>query len=140
MLDPVELQLFPSCPSCLAWSSDGELAVAAGEYVQILVPLHVHPQKKSHSKAYPDTQNPHLKRREHIHAHPQRMDHRAGARQHLHQRRMADDDASATGVLLAWSRAVAQYGCRPGVVAAGAGEVSTVGAGRVDFEYGLVVL
>ncbi|KAL1966168.1 hypothetical protein VTN77DRAFT_4720 [Rasamsonia byssochlamydoides] len=38
MAEPVELQLFPSCYSCLAWSADGELAVAAGEYVHILTP------------------------------------------------------------------------------------------------------
>lgn len=37
MLDPVNLQLFPSCDDCLSWSADGELAVAAGEYVHILV-------------------------------------------------------------------------------------------------------
>lgn len=39
MLDPVNLQLFPSCDNCLSWSADGELAVAAGEYVHILVGL-----------------------------------------------------------------------------------------------------
>jgi hypothetical protein len=37
MLDPVEFQLSPSCYDCLAWSADGELAIAAGEYVHILV-------------------------------------------------------------------------------------------------------
>ena len=37
MLNPVELRLFPSCQDCLAWSADGELAVAGGEYVHILV-------------------------------------------------------------------------------------------------------
>lgn len=37
MLTPVELQLLPSCFEALSWSSDGELAVAAGEHVQILV-------------------------------------------------------------------------------------------------------
>ncbi|PKY01022.1 hypothetical protein P168DRAFT_334957 [Aspergillus campestris IBT 28561] len=34
----VELQLSPSCYNCLSWSADGELAMAAGEYVQILTP------------------------------------------------------------------------------------------------------
>ncbi|KAE8354040.1 transcription factor IIIC subunit delta N-term-domain-containing protein [Aspergillus coremiiformis] len=38
MLGPVELQLFPSCYNCMSWSADGEIAVAAGEYVQILTP------------------------------------------------------------------------------------------------------
>ncbi|KKA20249.1 Uncharacterized protein T310_5712 [Rasamsonia emersonii CBS 393.64] len=38
MAEPVELQLFPSCYSCLAWSADGELAVAAGENVHFLTP------------------------------------------------------------------------------------------------------
>lgn len=37
MLGPLELQLFPSCFNCISWSADGEIAVAAGEYVQILV-------------------------------------------------------------------------------------------------------
>ncbi|KAE8152830.1 transcription factor IIIC subunit delta N-term-domain-containing protein [Aspergillus avenaceus] len=38
MLAPTELQLFPSCYNCISWSSDGEVAIAAGEYVQILTP------------------------------------------------------------------------------------------------------
>lgn len=37
MLSPVTLRIFPSCYDCLSWSDDGELAVAAGEYVHILV-------------------------------------------------------------------------------------------------------
>lgn len=37
MLKPLELSLFPSCSEALAWSSEGELAIASGEYVQILV-------------------------------------------------------------------------------------------------------
>lgn len=37
MLNPFNLQLFPSCYNCLSWSADGELAVAAGEYLYILV-------------------------------------------------------------------------------------------------------
>ncbi|KAB8256324.1 transcription factor IIIC subunit delta N-term-domain-containing protein [Aspergillus pseudonomiae] len=40
MLGPLELQLFPSCFNCISWSADGEIAVAAGEYVQILTPRH----------------------------------------------------------------------------------------------------
>ncbi|KAJ5995973.1 hypothetical protein N7499_012114 [Penicillium canescens] len=38
MLDPVELSVFPSCTDAISWSSDGELAVAAGDYFQILTP------------------------------------------------------------------------------------------------------
>ncbi|PYH79222.1 hypothetical protein BO82DRAFT_340783 [Aspergillus uvarum CBS 121591] len=38
MLGPLELPLFPSCSDCLAWSADGELAIGAGEYVQVLTP------------------------------------------------------------------------------------------------------
>ncbi|PGH15226.1 hypothetical protein AJ79_02591 [Helicocarpus griseus UAMH5409] len=38
MLDPVELNLFPSCYDCLSWSSDGDLAVALGEHVHVLIP------------------------------------------------------------------------------------------------------
>ena len=33
----VELPIFPSKINCLAWSQEGDLAVAAGEYVYILV-------------------------------------------------------------------------------------------------------
>ncbi|KAE8133706.1 transcription factor IIIC subunit delta N-term-domain-containing protein [Aspergillus pseudotamarii] len=40
MLGPLELQLFPSCFNCISWSADGEIAVAAGEYVQVLTPKH----------------------------------------------------------------------------------------------------
>jgi hypothetical protein len=39
MLDPVELSVFPSCTDAISWSSDGELAVAAGDYFQILVSI-----------------------------------------------------------------------------------------------------
>ncbi|KAJ5087077.1 hypothetical protein NUU61_008384 [Penicillium alfredii] len=35
---PVEVSSSPSCHDALAWSSDGELAVATGEYVHILTP------------------------------------------------------------------------------------------------------
>lgn len=37
MLDPIELQVFPSSYDCISWSEDGDIAVAAGEYVHILV-------------------------------------------------------------------------------------------------------
>ena len=37
MLEPVELTTSPSCFNCVSWSSDGDLAVAGGEYVHILV-------------------------------------------------------------------------------------------------------
>ncbi|KAL4999981.1 transcription factor IIIC subunit delta N-term-domain-containing protein [Aspergillus recurvatus] len=38
MLEPLELQVFPSSYDCISWSEDGEIAVAAGEYVHILTP------------------------------------------------------------------------------------------------------
>ncbi|KAI9373447.1 transcription factor IIIC subunit delta N-term-domain-containing protein [Aspergillus egyptiacus] len=38
MIEPVELQVFPSGYDCISWSEDGEIAVATGEYVQILTP------------------------------------------------------------------------------------------------------
>ncbi|KAJ5758329.1 uncharacterized protein N7511_007023 [Penicillium nucicola] len=38
MLGSVELSVFPSCTDAISWSSDGELAVAAGDYFQILTP------------------------------------------------------------------------------------------------------
>lgn len=34
--ETVELQLRPSCVDCMKWSQDGDLAIAAGEYVHIL--------------------------------------------------------------------------------------------------------
>lgn len=37
MLNPVALSLSPSCHDAISWSPDGELAIAAGEYFQILV-------------------------------------------------------------------------------------------------------
>lgn len=37
MISPVESSVFPSCFSALAWSPDGELAVAGGDQVYILV-------------------------------------------------------------------------------------------------------
>ncbi|KAL4982319.1 transcription factor IIIC subunit delta N-term-domain-containing protein [Aspergillus falconensis] len=39
MLEPLELQVFPSSYDCISWSEDGEIAVAAGEYVHILTPI-----------------------------------------------------------------------------------------------------
>lgn len=36
---PVELPLTPSSPNCLAWSADGEIAIAAGEDVHLLVKI-----------------------------------------------------------------------------------------------------
>ncbi|KAL6238365.1 hypothetical protein BDW75DRAFT_227999 [Aspergillus navahoensis] len=38
MLEPLEVQVFPSSYDCISWSEDGEIAVAAGEYVHILTP------------------------------------------------------------------------------------------------------
>ncbi|KAJ5379689.1 uncharacterized protein N7496_002117 [Penicillium cataractarum] len=38
MPSPVDLAFSPSCFESLSWSADGDLAVAAGEYVQILTP------------------------------------------------------------------------------------------------------
>ncbi|KAL4911753.1 transcription factor IIIC subunit delta N-term-domain-containing protein [Aspergillus aurantiobrunneus] len=38
MLAPLELQVFPSSYNCISWSEDGEIAVAAGEYVHVLTP------------------------------------------------------------------------------------------------------
>ena len=37
-LDHIILNGWPSCTDCISWSSDGELAVATGEYVHILTP------------------------------------------------------------------------------------------------------
>jgi hypothetical protein len=37
-MEPVNLNCIPSCSNCLAWSSDGILAVAAGDYTNLLVP------------------------------------------------------------------------------------------------------
>ncbi|PLB49984.1 hypothetical protein P170DRAFT_463308 [Aspergillus steynii IBT 23096] len=57
MLDPVELQLFPSCLSCLAWSEDGELAVAAGENIQILTPKKTNEDTEAGSRRKPSAWN-----------------------------------------------------------------------------------
>ncbi|WEW62037.1 hypothetical protein PRK78_007537 [Emydomyces testavorans] len=38
MLDPVELNAYPSCCSCISWSADGELAITAGDSVYVLSP------------------------------------------------------------------------------------------------------
>jgi hypothetical protein len=37
MLKDVDLPFFPSNINALAWSWDGELAIAAGDYVHIMV-------------------------------------------------------------------------------------------------------
>lgn len=37
MLESVELNLTPSCLDCMSWSADGDLAVASGELVHVLV-------------------------------------------------------------------------------------------------------
>ena len=41
-MDPVTLDLSPSCHNCLAWSKDGILAIAAGDYTNLLVPKTAH--------------------------------------------------------------------------------------------------
>ncbi|KAK2757538.1 hypothetical protein FQN54_004507 [Arachnomyces sp. PD_36] len=38
MLGALELTVTPSCTDCISWSEDGELALAAGEYVHVLTP------------------------------------------------------------------------------------------------------
>ena len=40
MLPPIHIPVQPSSQDCLAWSPDGELAVAAGEEVYLLIPQH----------------------------------------------------------------------------------------------------
>lgn len=37
MLQEVPLPFTPSVANCMTWSTDGELAIATGEYVHILV-------------------------------------------------------------------------------------------------------
>lgn len=39
-MDTLALSIIPSCYNCLSWSDDGELAVAAGEYVHIFVRIY----------------------------------------------------------------------------------------------------
>lgn len=39
MLPDVELQFQPDKINCLTWSEDGELAIAAGEFIHILAGL-----------------------------------------------------------------------------------------------------
>ena len=43
MLPPVHIPVQPLCQECLAWSQDGELAVAAGEEVYLLLPQYGSP-------------------------------------------------------------------------------------------------
>ncbi|KAF9890146.1 hypothetical protein FE257_006307 [Aspergillus nanangensis] len=49
MLSPVQLHVFPSCYSSLSCSADGELALAAGEYVHVITPKG--PSKENTSSA-----------------------------------------------------------------------------------------
>ncbi|KAM5483705.1 hypothetical protein MaudMau93_006212 [Microsporum audouinii] len=44
MLEPLELRSYPSCSNCLSWSADGEVAVAAGEIVYVLVCWNLRPR------------------------------------------------------------------------------------------------
>lgn len=37
-LDPIILNGWPSCSHCISWSSDGEIAVATGDFIHILTP------------------------------------------------------------------------------------------------------
>lgn len=48
MLSPAQIPVQPSSQDCLAWSSDGELAVAAGEEVYLLIPQHGSPEPWTH--------------------------------------------------------------------------------------------
>ena len=48
MLPPVQIPVQPSSQDCLAWSPDGELAVAAGEEVYLLIPQHAGPEPWTH--------------------------------------------------------------------------------------------
>ncbi|EDP55366.1 conserved hypothetical protein [Aspergillus fumigatus A1163] len=61
MFDQVELTVSPSCYNCLAWSADGEIALAAGEYVQILTP-----KKPTHRKEENDSDHPNSEPEWHI--------------------------------------------------------------------------
>lgn len=48
MLPPAHIPVQPSSQECLAWSAGGELAVAAGEEVYLLVPGHGSPEPWTH--------------------------------------------------------------------------------------------
>ena len=48
MLPPAHIPVQPSSQDCLAWSPDGELAVAAGEEVYLLIPRHGSPEPWTH--------------------------------------------------------------------------------------------
>ena len=48
MLPPAQIPVQPSSQDCLAWSSDGELAVAAGEDVYLLIPQNGGPEPWTH--------------------------------------------------------------------------------------------
>ncbi|KAF3388478.1 hypothetical protein F1880_004530 [Penicillium rolfsii] len=47
MLRPVDLPFSPSCFEALSWSADGDLAIAAGEFVQILTPKKPHTESSA---------------------------------------------------------------------------------------------
>lgn len=42
MLRDLDVPFVPSAIDCLSWSEDGELAIAAAEYVHVLVCLDLH--------------------------------------------------------------------------------------------------
>ena len=48
MLPPAHIPVQPLCQECLAWSQDGELAVAAGEEVYLLLPQYGSPDPWTH--------------------------------------------------------------------------------------------
>ena len=48
MLPPAHIPVQPSSQECLAWSAGGELAIAAGEEVYLLVPRHGSPEPWTH--------------------------------------------------------------------------------------------
>ena len=48
MLPPAHIPVQPLCQECLAWSQDGELAVAAGEEVYLLLPQYGGPDPWTH--------------------------------------------------------------------------------------------
>lgn len=50
MLPPTYIPVQPSSQDCLAWSADGELAIAAGEEVYFLVPRHGSPEPWTHGR------------------------------------------------------------------------------------------
>lgn len=133
----VELQLSPSCYSCLSWSEDGELAMAAGEYVQILVSA-PNPTNQTHSThAHTDTpnRNPRRQRKLQPTRQDQHLARHAHPRQSLRQQRVADHLPAEKRALLHRTRAVPEHSRRTIVVAAGAGSVPAVCASCADVEF-----